>query len=285
MNIFEIVNKIEEMKILTFSTMKGGVGKTTNAVNLAKRLSDFARVLLIDGDPSGNASANLMPYDEDGNGLWEKENELINIFRGESVTPLAVNENLDLIVGTHDLHDIEAELANKKIDKVKILHNWIKRSKLHKFYDFIVIDTHNDKGLITQNAYYTSDLIVSSCEPDEYAVSGFTSAYELLVEMKIGYVNYDDELEKEISQLKADIVLLGSNVGSDTLSKAFIRDVKDIEEYVGSVPRGVVFPKANLQHSSVYDLAKKGEYARKRYIPFFEKVDAAYAAVLSRLIS
>ena len=61
MKLSKNIDLIKGLKVLTLSTIKGGVGKSANAVNLAVRLSAFAKVLLIDGDPSGNASANLVP--------------------------------------------------------------------------------------------------------------------------------------------------------------------------------------------------------------------------------
>ena len=103
--------------------------------------------------------------------------------------------------------------------------------------------------------------------------------------MKSDFSDYDEKLDQEVSEVKADIVLLGNNVGPDSLSKSFIRDVVDMEEYVGYVPRSIIFPKANLEHLSIYDLAQKGEYARDRYTSFYKKVDEAYAAVLQRLIT
>ncbi|MBR5430069.1 MAG: ParA family protein, partial [Firmicutes bacterium] len=135
-------------KVIAIVNQKGGVAKTTTAVNLAAALSDKGlRVLLVDMDPQGNATSGL--------GLERREIEhcvydvLINDAPVSAVIRASGFPNLDVLPATIQLAGAEVELVTAVSRE-----NKLRRSlrPLSPFYDFILIDCPPSLGLLTINA-------------------------------------------------------------------------------------------------------------------------------------
>lgn len=164
-------------KVITVSTYKGGVGKTTTAISMAGILAqqDYC-VLVIDMDPSGNATSAL--------GIDRDDPELIGIeqvfIKAESTDvndiiitkPIKEVPTLDLIPSTKELGEKEDTFLNLIGKEFKLQLLFKENEDSLKMYDYIIIDTHPNVGIINQNALIVSDNVIMTTTPDISAVSG-----------------------------------------------------------------------------------------------------------------
>lgn len=155
-------------KIISLANKKGGVGKTTTAINLAAYCADFGkRVLLVDIDSQGNATTGL-GFSKSAlkksvyNVLIEDDNVANNIL------PTQV-KLLDLLPANVDLSGAEVDLVYKR-DRESILKNAL--DKIRSQYDYIFIDCPPSLGLLTINAWVASDSIIIPMQSEYYAMEG-----------------------------------------------------------------------------------------------------------------
>ena len=151
------------MKIISVANQKGGVGKTTTAVNLAAVLASTKRkILLIDLDSQGNATT--------ASGL-KKENTLLGLFEGKNINEIVVNSNngYDVIPGGEDLVALEAHIRTEP------KKGFIEESLSGLKYDFVIIDTPPALNSLTVEALISSvgTLVPLQCE--YYSLEGISS--------------------------------------------------------------------------------------------------------------
>ncbi len=149
--------------IISIANQKGGVGKTTTAINLSSAIAKSKKVLLIDMDPQGNAGRGL---GIDINGLHYAINDVLlsSCSAEEAIVSTAVS-NLDVLPSNLHLASLDADIQSRQISSpFFLLKNALEKVKSH--YDYIIIDCPPSLGLLSINSLIASDsvLIPVQCE-------------------------------------------------------------------------------------------------------------------------
>lgn len=165
----------DKCKVIAVANQKGGVGKTTTAVNLGKALSRSGkRVLLVDADPQGSLTTSCAVRDPDG--LEVTLSELMaNEMSGEdrscvlNINVIKQFENMDLIPSNISLSGTETMLFNC-MSRESVLKRTLIPYK--EKYDYILIDCMPSLGMMTINALVAADSVIIPCEPTYLSVKG-----------------------------------------------------------------------------------------------------------------
>ena len=247
------IKKTVVARVIAIANQKGGVGKTTTAVNLAASLAAAEqRVLLVDGDPQGNATSGI--------GLQKESLEttvydvLLDPSTIRSATVREVQfKHLDVVPATPDLAGAEIELVSRK-DRELSMRRALEL--VREEYDFILIDCPPSLGLITINMLAAADALLIPLQCEYYALEGLSQLLNTVHLVQQG-VN---------PSLAIDGVLLTMYDARLNLSRQVATDAR---EYFGAkvfqsvVPRNVRLAEAPSFGKPIilYDLASVGAQA------------------------
>ncbi len=158
-------------RVIAIANQKGGVGKTTSAVNLAASLAVAEqRTLLIDGDPQGNATSGI------GIAREQLGSTLYDVLLGDAALDEAIHRgvqfrHLDVLPATPDLAAAEVELVDRK-DRTEAMRSAL--APALERYDYVLIDCPPSLGLITVNMLAAADALLIPLQCEYYALEGLS---------------------------------------------------------------------------------------------------------------
>lgn len=271
--------EVSKMKIITFTAIKGGVGKTTLTLNYGDWLAKQGnRVLLIDLDHQCNLTT-----------VFEKtkrNNTIAEAFKDEDeaqeVLIDKVAPNLDLIAGFIDLDVLGSRLENNS-NKEMMLFMWF-QNNLNKLqlnqYDYILIDTHPDFGTITKNAIAVSDYLLSPITPSEH---GYNAKFDLETRLDKFRKSLFDYRTGE-TYVDAKLFFIGNMIKHNTsMSRDLLNHIADDETVATIIPERELFNKATARHASIFELTQQDDSIYKQNKKFVEQANQLFKELANKI--
>ena len=219
-------------KVIAIANQKGGVGKTTTAVNISTILAKKGRkVILIDGDPQGNATSGLGIDKNVENSLYDvlvNEVDIIQTLQDTCVKTLKVCPSNVNLAGA------EVELVNLMSREQRLKE---KVDEIRDEYDYIIIDCPPSLGLITLNAFTAADSVLIPVQCEYYALEGLGQL-----------INTVNLVKKHLNRnLEIEGAVLTMYDMRTNLSNQVVREVKryfDDKVYKTVIPRNIKLSEA-----------------------------------------
>lgn len=238
-------------RVIAIANQKGGVGKTTTAVNLSTILAKRGyKVILIDADPQGNASSGLGLEKKDDNSLYDV---LINDVDIISTLEDTCVKTLKVCPSNMDLAGAEVELVSQMSREQRLKE---KVDMIRDLYDYIIIDCPPSLGLITLNAFTAANSVLIPVQCEYYALEGLGQLLNT-IELVKKHLNKELEIEGAVLTMYDIRTNLSNQV------------VKEVKRYFGDKVYKTVIPR-NIKLSeapsygmpiTLYDAKSKGARA------------------------
>jgi len=238
-------------KVMAVANQKGGVGKTTTAINLSAALAlKNRRTLLIDLDPQGMSTLGLAKPKENGKGIYQammNGRELMDCILGTEL------ENLYLCPCSPELSGVEAELYASERRERRLIEAV---EKARRYFNFIIIDCPPSLGFLTINALTAADSLVIPVQTEFFCMEGIPDLFQTLETVRT-YFN---------PKLAVEGILLTMFDERTNLSKQVAEEIrkslKDIL-FTAIIPRSVRLAEAPSFGKPIvlYDIKSKGAEA------------------------
>lgn len=250
-------------KIISIANQKGGVGKTTTAVNLSTVLAKKGqKVLMIDADPQGNGTSGFGISKDQKFSVYDVLIEDIEI---ENTLQKTKVKNLDLCPSNINLAGAEVQLVSITNREYRLKE---KLENIRDEYDYIIIDCPPSLGLVTINAFTASNSVLIPVQCEYYALEG------------LGQLINTIELVRETTNksLYIEGALLTMYDARTNLSNQVVKEVKKYfnnKVYKNIIPRNVKVSEAPSYGMPItmYDARSKGAKSYEKFAKEFLKIN------------
>ena len=223
------LNDLSKTRVVSIANQKGGVGKTTTAINLATALVSIGnRVLIIDLDAQGNASTGLgIPVEDRQLSTYDvivDNSDLRSIIKNSLV------DGLFIAPATTDLSSADVDLVSNDKRTMVLKHSIVKLLESNSRYDYILIDCPPALSLLTINAFVACETVLVPLQAEFFALEGLSQLMTTIKEVR-GTLNEDIRIQGIVLTMY------------DKRNNLSVQIEEDVREHLGKLVYETVIPR------------------------------------------
>ena len=232
------------MKVVAIANQKGGVGKTTTALNLSAALAMRGqRVLLVDLDPQANCTSGLGMEVADGSSMYPVLMKEATVHQQIMATG---RENLSLIPSEMDLAGVEIELARSD-DHLTRLRNILQGLKPNDLFEYCILDTPPSLGVLMTSALAAADEILIPLQCEWFGLEGLAKIVHVIDQIRGSNAN---------PSLKLEGIVMTMYDGRTLLSRQVVEEVSQYfpdQMYATMIPRTIRIGEAPSHGKTIFE--------------------------------